>query len=191
MLGYLRSFLPWITFAVLSGDGQYRYGALAGFLVAVVLVVAERRSGRPWDAQIIELSSALFFGLLALAAFAVTPAPFGDYGPAVSVGWLALTAWGSLVVGRPFTLGIARTMTPPEVHGSPIFRRVNVVITAVWATAFTVNCLALAVLLALAPHATAALVAVKICGFAVPAVFTVRYPRIVARRASAAVGPNH
>lgn len=65
------------------------------------------------------------------------------------------------------------------------------VITAVWATAFTVNCLALAVLLALAPHATAALVAVKICGFAVPAVFTVRYPRIVARRASAAVGPNH
>jgi hypothetical protein len=73
-------------------------------------------------------------------------------------------------------------MTPPEVHGSPFFYRVNAVITTVWAAGFTLTALALFLLLVLAPHATAALVAVKICGFAVPALFTARYPQIVRAR---------
>ncbi|MCB5179787.1 hypothetical protein [Streptomyces antimicrobicus] len=187
MLGHLRSFLPWIAFAVLSTNGQYRYGALAGFLLAVGLVVVDRRAGRPWDAQIIELSSAVFFGALAVAAFAVRPAPLGDYGPAASVGWLALTAWGSLAIRRPFTLGIARTMAPPEAHGTPLFLRANAVVTGVWAAAFTVNAAVLALLLHLAPHATAALVVVKVCGFAVPALVTARYARSTARRAESAL----
>jgi hypothetical protein len=188
VFGYLRSFLPWISFAVLSTNGQYRYGALAGFLLAAVLLVVDRRAGRPWDAQIIEISSAVFFGGLAVAAFAVTPAPLGAYGPAASVGWLALTAWGSLAIRRPFTLGIAKTMAPPEAHGTRLFQRVNAVVTTVWAAAFTLNAAGLALLLHYAPHATTALLAVKVCGFAVPAVFTARYTQAATRRAGVVAG---
>ncbi len=185
MISYLRTFLPWIAFAVLSTNGEARIGALAGFALAVVLLLMDRRKGRAWDALVIEASSAVFFAGLALAAFVIAPAPFGEYGPAVSVGWLAVTAWGSLAIRRPFTLGIARGMTPPEVQASPLFYRVNATITAVWAVAFTLNAVGLAVLLALAPHATIAIIVVKICGFALPALFTVRYPKIVRARYAA------
>jgi hypothetical protein len=186
MLGYVKSFLPWIAFAILSTDDQYRMAAIVGFAVAVLLLILDRRRGKAWDALIIEISSAVFFGLLTLAAVVISPAPLGAYGPAVSIGWLALTAWGSLAVRRPFTLGIARTMVPAEVHGSPLFYRTNAVITSVWAGAFTINTVLLAVLLTVAPHATVALIAVKIGGFVVPAVFTVRYSNAVrARRQTA------
>lgn len=185
MLRYVLTFLPWIAFAVLSTNGEARYGAAAGLLVSIVLLAVDRRAGRGWDEMVIELSSGLFFAGLTLAAFVITPAPFGEYGPAVSVGWLAVTAWGSLAIRKPFTLGIARRTTPAEVHSTPLFYRVNAVITAVWAGAFTLNAIGLALLLALAPHATAAIVAVKIAGFVLPALFTIRYPQIVRARYAA------
>jgi hypothetical protein len=182
VLGYLRTFLPWIAFAMISTPHDSRYGALVGALLAAILLVADRRRGRPWDALIIEGTSALFFGALAIAAFGVTKAPLGAYGSAVSDAWLALVAWGSLALHRPFTLGIARTMTPPEVHDSPLFYRVNAVITVVWAVAFTVMGAVLALLVQVAPHAGMAAIAVKVAGFVLPALFTARYPATVAAR---------
>ncbi len=183
MLGYLRGFAPWIVFSILSTQGESRWGALAGLALAAALLVAERRLGREWDQVVIEASSALFFAGLTLAAFTISPAPLGDYGPAASLGWLALTAWGSLAIRRPFTLGIARTMAPVEVQRHPRFYRVNAVITAVWAIAFTATSAALLALLHVAPHATVAVIAVKLLGFALPAAFTTYYPRALRARA--------
>ncbi|MCT9934721.1 hypothetical protein N5079_31385 [Planotetraspora sp. A-T 1434] len=185
MIRYVRTFLPWIAFAVLSTNGESRYGAVTGLALSAVLLAADRRAGRGWDELVIEVSSGLFFAGLVIAAFTISPAPLGEYGPAASVGWLAITAWLSLAIRRPFTLGIARGQTPPEVHGTPLFYRVNAIITAVWAAAFTLNAAGLAVLFAVAPHATAAIVSVKICGFALPALFTVQYPKIVRARYAA------
>ncbi|GAB3964920.1 hypothetical protein GCM10029978_026500 [Actinoallomurus acanthiterrae] len=186
MLSYLRTFLPWIAFAVISTPRDSRYGALVGAVLALVLLASERRKGRPWDALIIEVTSMAFFGALAIAAFAVAKAPLGAYGSAVSDAWLALVAWGSLAIRRPFTLGIARTMTPPEIHGSPIFYRVNAVITAVWALSFTAMAIVLAVLVDVAPHSTGLSIAVKVAGFVLPALFTARYPETVRARQNAA-----
>ncbi|WP_157099486.1 hypothetical protein [Microbispora sp. ATCC PTA-5024] len=182
MIRYLRTFLPWIAFAVLSTDTEARWGALAALALSAVLLAGDRRAGRGWDELVLEVGSALFFAALVIASFTISPAPLGAYGPAVSVGWLALISWASLAVRRPFTLGIARQSTPVEVHASPLFYRVNAVITAVWAAAFTLDALALAVLYAVAPHAAVAIVAVKVCAFVIPAIFTLRYPRIVRAR---------
>ncbi|MGI5486387.1 hypothetical protein [Microtetraspora malaysiensis] len=186
MFGYVRSFLPWIAFAVLSTNGEARYGAAAAFALSALLLAMDRRKGRAWDALVLEIGSVVFFAGLTLAAFLITPAPFGEYGPAVAVGWLALTAWTTLAIRRPFTMGIARESVPAEVHSTPMFYRVNVVITTAWAIAFTCNTAGLALLIAFAPHATAAIIAVKVCGFAIPAVFTVRYAALARSRARAA-----
>jgi hypothetical protein len=182
MLGYIKTFAPWIAFAALSTNGQYRYGALAGLLIALALLVLDRRQRKPWDALIIESSSAIFFGALTVATFAISPAPFGDYGPAAAGAWLALTAWGSLAIHKPFTLGIAKTMVPEQFHSNPIFYRTNAIITSVWAAAFTCESAATTVLLTVAPHATTALVVLKVCSFVLPAAFTVRYSQIVRNR---------
>src|SRR5690349_3858062 len=130
MLGYVKTFAPWIVFAVLSTNGESRWGALGAVVLAVGLLVLDRSRGKAWDALIIESSSALFFGALTVASFTVNHAPLGDYGPAVAGAWLALTSWGSLAIRRPFTLGIAKTMVPKELHGHPMFFRTNAIITA-------------------------------------------------------------
>jgi hypothetical protein len=185
MIGYLKTFAPWIVFAVLATSEDSRWGALAAVALALVMLVVDRRGGKQWDALIIECSSALFFAALTVAAFTIKPAPFGDYGTAAAGAWLALVTWGSLAIRRPFTLGIAKTMVPVEFHANPRFYRVNAVITAVWAAAFTLEAVLLTVLLGIAPHATAALIAIKIGSFVVPAIFTIRYQQIVRARQEA------
>jgi hypothetical protein len=97
-----------------------------------------------------------------------------------------VTAWATLAVRRPFTLGIARRQAPREVWESPIFVRVNVVLTTVWAAAFTVTAAALAAISAAGLGAGAS-VPVQVAGFVLPALFTARYPdRVRARLAASA-----
>ncbi|GAA5155661.1 MULTISPECIES: hypothetical protein [Amycolatopsis] len=175
---FLRSFAPWLAYAVLAKEVDWRYSALAGLLVSAVLVVWQRRRRTPWDALVIELSGALFFTLLTVFAFAAPDSPLRHEIVALPSIWLALTAWGSLAVGKPFTLGIARTMIGPEMWDNPLFRRTNAVITAVWASGFTFHAVALSLV-----HGTVGVIVVEVIGFAVPAVFTIRYPAIVRARA--------
>jgi hypothetical protein len=183
MTRYIRTFLPWIAYAAISTEHDSRWGALVGFAAAVVLIVLERRGGRPWDALVIELSSTFYFGALALAAFTTAPAPLGAYGSALSIAWLGLTAWVTLAIRRPFTAGIARTMVSPEVWSSPVFHRTNVRITTVWAVSFTLEA---ALLAALVGAATALVIAVKVAGFVLPALFTVSSSNAARRRAGTA-----
>lgn len=137
-MGHLRSFAPWIAVAVLTGTVDLRWAALTGLLLALALVVTQRRAYRGWDALVIEASAVVFLAGYTCAAFAAPDSTaVAHYGPPLSSLWLAATAWGSLALGRPFTLGIARTQTPEHVWKSPLFLRVNRVITAVWAAAFT------------------------------------------------------
>ncbi|WP_052422350.1 hypothetical protein [Nonomuraea candida] len=86
-----------------------------------------------------------------------------------------------LGIGRPVTLGIARTMAPPQVWEGPPSRRVNVVITTAWAAAFTAAAISLSLLPAAAPHATTAVIVIKALSYALPALFTAWYPRRVRR----------
>ncbi|MEV4093151.1 hypothetical protein [Streptosporangium saharense] len=182
MVRSFLGFLPWIVYAVIATGDEWRWGALAGLVIALGLIVVDRRSGKDWDQMVIETSAAIFFVLTAAISFADPSSSLMPYGPALVNAWLALTAWGSLAIRKPFTLGIARSMAPEEIWRTPRFYRVNAVITAVWGTAFVVAAVLLAVLLHVAPHATAVVIAVKVVTFVVPMVFTVRYPKIVSAR---------
>ncbi|WP_431043095.1 hypothetical protein ACQUSR_15180 [Streptomyces sp. P1-3] len=182
-MSQVRGFLPWIAFVVIATRVDWRYGAVTGLVLAGALLAADRRAGRAWDGMVIEVSGVGFFAVLGVMAFAAPDSPLKDYAPAMSLAWLAATAWISLAIRKPFTLGIARRAAPPEAWGLPLFYRINAVITAVWAAAFTLNAAALAVLLHQAPHATAAVIAVKVAGFVLPALFTARYPAIARARA--------
>ncbi|WKX71701.1 hypothetical protein [Streptomyces sp. XD-27] len=182
-MSQVRGFIPWIAFVVMATRIGWGYGALTGLVLAGGLLVADRRAGRAWGELVIEVSGVGFFAVLGGMALAAPDSPLKDYAPAMSLAWLGATAWISLAIRKPFTLGIARRSAPPEVWGLPLFYRINAVVTSVWAVAFTLNAAALAVLLHEAPHATAAVIAVKVAGFALPALFTARYPAIAKARA--------
>lgn len=185
MLRSLLGFLPWVVYAVIATGDDWRYGAVAGLVIALAVIVADRRAGKDWDQMVIESSAAVFFTVITLISFVSPDSPLMPYGPALVNVWLGITSWGSLAVRKPFTLGIARSMTPPEVWRTPRFYRVNAIITSVWGVSFIVAAVSLAALLHVAPHATAAVLTIKIVTFAAPAVFTARYPRIVKARYAA------
>jgi hypothetical protein len=188
-VSYLRTFLPWIVYAVLAGNsasGQQR-GTLAALAVTVLVIAYKVRAGSTYDALIIELGSAVFFAALAVLAFAGPHSSLLRYSTALSSTALAVIAWGSLAIRRPFTLGIAKQETPREFWDQPLFIRTNVIITMVWAMSFTIGALILAAVV----HAGGDVIVrtvVQVLGFVIPMVFTVRYVAIVKGRAQEVSG---
>jgi hypothetical protein len=75
-MNYLRGFVPWIAFAVLSGAG-WQWGALAGLVLAVALFADGRRKGTPLDSQVLEISTIVYFAVLTAFSFLVPAWPSG------------------------------------------------------------------------------------------------------------------
>jgi hypothetical protein len=178
MLGYLRGFAPWIVFAAVAA-ADWRLGVLTGLVTAAAAILYARRT-QSWDALLLDLGAVVFFVVLGVIGLADPHPPVRGWAGTLSLAWLALIAWGSMAVRRPFTLGIARQSTPRQMWANPVFHRVNVVITAVWAATFTAVTVADAIV-HLTHAGTTAAVAVY-AGYLVPIVFTRRYPAIVRAR---------
>ena len=113
-MNYLKSLLPWIAFAVVATQFDWRWAGLTGLVISGGLLLLARREGRKADTLILEWSGFAFFTLLTALAFGFPASPLKTYTGALTDAWLALTAWGSLAIGKPFTLGIARTTTPEK-----------------------------------------------------------------------------
>lgn len=161
-------FLPWIGYAVVSAVG-WQWGAAAGLLAALVAVVRDRRA-----VSVLDVGTLVFFAALTVLAFAVPDSPVQQHDGSLSSLWLALIAWVSIAAGRPFTEGIARRRVPPAMWDDPRFKRLNLVITRVWASAFTV--VAVVGFVAEASHAGLAVnVVIRVLGFAAPMWFTHRH----------------
>ncbi|WP_331744090.1 hypothetical protein OG762_49130 (plasmid) [Streptomyces sp. NBC_01136] len=182
---YLRGFIPWIVFAAVAGFG-WQWGALSALVIGVWLIIGSRSAGVARDALVLEGSTVVYFAAVTALAFAQPHSGLHPWTGVLSFCWLAATAWATLAIGRPFTLGIARRSTPREVWDTPQFLHVNVVITRVWAIAFTLTAAAQA-LCHLAHAGTAATTACQVLGFLAPVVFTSRYPKVMQARWAAAM----
>ncbi|MEU9110630.1 hypothetical protein AB0D04_02225 [Streptomyces sp. NPDC048483] len=173
-MGYLRSFIPWLVFAGVGALG-WQWGALAALLVSAGLLVADRAAGLSLESRLLEYGTILFFVAMTILAFARPDSGLRFYGGSLSMGWLALFSWLSIAVRRPFTMVIARRVAPPEVWHTPLFRRINVVLTAAWALSFTLGAAAQAVITA-NDLSLFISIPVQIAGFVLPARFTAFYP---------------
>jgi hypothetical protein len=102
------AFLPWILFGLLSH--RYPMAALVVALaITAVQVLAHRR-----HPKILELVSFCFFAFDFMALYFLHWAAVGQHQGLMVHLILATTAWGSLLVGTPFTLQYAHEMVPPE-----------------------------------------------------------------------------
>jgi hypothetical protein len=182
-MSYLRTFVPWVVYAVIAGESaaSKQWGALAALVVAVLGIAHQLTRGQTYDALIIEIGSGVFFAALAAFAYAAPHSGLLDYSTALSSAALGVIAWGSLAIHRPFTLGIAKQSTPREVWDHPLFLRTNVIITLVWATSFTLGAAALAVIIH-AGGGNAARDITQVAAFVIPMVFTIRYVATVRAR---------
>lgn len=139
--GFLRSpasgIAPWVLMSVLSGPGRFGYAAAAALsLTLLVMWVGSRRGIRVHS---LEIFGALFFA--AFVALGIVDSPdvidwLEMWAGELTNGALALFALAGLVVRRPFTMAYARDVVDHEHWDTPVFKRVNYVLTGVWAAAF-------------------------------------------------------
>ncbi|KAF5997435.1 hypothetical protein FNV62_18635 [Streptomyces sp. RLB3-17] len=186
-MGYLRGFIPWIVAGVVSSF-DWRWGAIAGLVSGLLLLLQDRFRGVGLDALILEISTVVYFVVVGAVAVADPGSALADHTDVVSFGWLAATAWGTLAIRRPFTLGIAKRQTPPEYWDMPEFVRVNNHITSAWGAGFTFIGVSLAVCGAVDAPAWVG-IAAHVAGLVGPAVFTKVYPARAQARLLAAQAP--
>jgi MFS family permease len=154
-LGFVLGFVPWIVFSLaaqrLAANGV-AWSALIAVTMTVVALVAARRKHGPTFLNLVSLA---LFGLIAVVGFT---------GGAAVDQWLF--EWGRPLVGvvlglvvlatapvRPFTEEYARESVPRQYWGSPTFRKINKVLSAVWGVAILAIGLAGVVVAALDAHA--------------------------------------
>jgi hypothetical protein len=180
-MSYLRIFLPWIVLASFPNK-DWQYGALCALAIGVIGIIHRTKSGTPTDALVIDIGSAAYFAALTVLAFSDPQTGLHAYTSCMANGALALIAGVSLLIGKPFTLGIAKLETPREFWDNPLFIRTNVIITAVWAASFVVGCVVLGVI---AHSSVLDRSIVQVLSFVIPMVFTVRYSAYIKAKAEA------
>lgn len=130
-------FAPWILLSVIEGPHRLVLAAALACGLAVATTVAGAAvSVRP---KLLDITGIVFFGALAAWAALADPGTsrwLGVWAGELSNGAIALIAVLSLLVHRPFTLQYARETTEREYWTTPLFLRINYVITAAWAAVF-------------------------------------------------------
>jgi len=137
-VGFLKLmlvFTPWLCLLVIGQGSLLRLKI--GLVTALVASVVMSLTG-------VHRGIIMVVGLVFFTCATVAVVLFDNIWTAVHMGMLAhgalaLSAWGSVAIGRPFTMDYARQHTDPSLWTSPPFIRTNVLITSVWALAFTLN----------------------------------------------------
>ena len=150
-------FIPWILFWVVGGPSTWETAAIAA-LAAAVLVLALSVDLGPLAARtapgagprqrldlshlkLLDVATVAFFAALTVAGI-VTSRPdaavLDRYAQTISSGALGIIALVSILAGHPFTVDYAREQAPPQYWHTPLFRRINQVLTGAWAAVFLI-----------------------------------------------------
>jgi hypothetical protein len=130
-------FAPWVLLSVVEGPNRVVLAAALACGLAVITCAAGAIIGlRP---KILDVTAIIFFGGLTIVAALGSPSLsrwLGVWAGELSNVAIAVIAAVSLAVRKPFTLQYARESTDAQYWDSPLFLRINDVITAVWASIF-------------------------------------------------------
>jgi putative Ca2+/H+ antiporter (TMEM165/GDT1 family) len=136
-------FAPWILLSVVEGPGRVVLACgLAAALALLTCVAGAVIGQRP---KLLDLTAMVFFAALAVLAGLAGASVrnwLGLWSGELSNAAIAAIAGLSLAVRKPFTLAYARESTDRKYWNSPLFLRINDVITAVWSAAFLLTAIA-------------------------------------------------
>ena len=141
-LSIFLGFVPWIAFAVISGPSTLTWASATALVLTLALTVpAWRRTG---SIGVLDAGGIAFFAIftvLTLVLDAAVLQTLEDRAQLISGAAITLISLVSLLAGRPFTEYYARQSTPREYWTSPLFHRINRVLTGVWTLAFALMAL--------------------------------------------------
>lgn len=133
----LSGIVPWALMAILAGPGRYEIAVWGALGFSLLVLALDRRRNIP--VHVLEMLGVSFFVVLAAVGLVASRGQktwLEMWSGEVTNATLALFALVSVVVGRPYTTAYARDVTPPDHWDTPLFKRTNLVVSAVWAAAF-------------------------------------------------------
>lgn len=125
--------------ALVTGPGRFEEAAASAFALSLLLVVGGHRRGS--KIKLLEVFDVVYFGsMAALALFASAGVIdwLEKWGGELTNIALATFALGSILIRQPFTLQYARESVDEEAWDSPLFLRINYVVTWAWVIGFGV-----------------------------------------------------
>ncbi|CAN5614345.1 hypothetical protein BH09ACT7_BH09ACT7_23860 [soil metagenome] len=140
--GYLNSPLsgiaPWVLFSVLSSPGRFEVAVCSALGLSVLTLWISSRRGI--GVYALDTLGVAFFAVLAvvgLVASEGTIAFLELWAGELTNVVLALFVIATIVIRKPFTIAYAKKQAPEEYWDTPLFRKINYMISGVWAAAFT------------------------------------------------------
>ena len=179
-LTLLATFLVWTAFGFLKGFGLWEYGVAFG--VAASLCLVGLLIIRKVTVKVMDWTMLSYFVFAGCATFIVYSTRFPAYSQVVVWLFYTAAAWGSIVIGRPFSIQYARESAPPEVWENPAFWRANLLISVVWGLAFLTDLALLIVALNPRHNSLWIAVVIPILMMVAASTFTTRYTKIVRAR---------
>ena len=139
-LSLFAAFVPWIAFALVAQAplGNPGLSLILAFVIAIVLALATSYH-QLVKGYILAIVSLAFFVVFFILIIGLAQYYLAGYLAVLSMLLLTIVCWGTMLFHFPFTLQYSREGVEPERVKSPSFMRVNYIITAVWALAFTVS----------------------------------------------------
>jgi hypothetical protein len=146
--GFINTFLqspfaglaPWIVMSLLSGPGRFEESLAAALGLSILFTyLGHRRGGSLKPLELFDIAYFCILAVVGLLASDDLIAWLEKWSGELSSLALAVFAFGSLLVGNPFTLPYAKETTPEKYWDSPLFLRVNRIITLAWALSFTLS----------------------------------------------------
>lgn len=134
---------PWIALSLLVGPGRFEVAVVVALVLSLVVLLSDVLRGR--SVKLLAGADTAFFGAFAIVGLLASDAAIEwleTWAGELSNIALVIIAWGSIAIGVPFTIQYAREQAPREYWDLPIFRHINVVITAAWGVAFLVAAIA-------------------------------------------------
>ena len=128
----LLTFAPWLAFMII-GPHSLAVGLLVALALSVVMGVTGLHRG------VVLWSGLLFFSYATVSVALLNDMWTARHMSVLANSFLAASSWLGIAIKKPFSLDYARDHTDPSLWTNPDFIRTNVIITAAWAAAFTLN----------------------------------------------------
>ena len=175
VLRTLLGCVPFVACGVISVFTSWQIGTVIALALSLVLLLDNRRRGNSLGEAFIETSAAVFCAIAMIISFAAPEAPLREFIAALSAGWQALTAWLSLALRRPFTLGAQlRSIPRPHWPRHPLYRW-NLRASVTWAAAFTATAVVLGLVESAMTDSEGLQAVIEVAGYLIPAFIVLRY----------------
>jgi len=134
IINFLLGFMPWILFLFFSGQTftSLERSIIIGLLASLIFGFKELRRG-----FLLQWGTLIFFITCVITVDGMKSIFVAKSMGIISNGFLAVLVWGTIIIGKPFTLQYARAELPKEKWDDPAIIHSCRVLAVVWAFLLT------------------------------------------------------